>query len=352
MRDEIEYSLPRGCGIAAPFLQWELRRLFSYRHALLQSDLELHARWSKEPRKTVVIAGASGFVGSALEAFLTTGGHTVIRLVRRAVRSDAERFWDPERGILDPEVFTGVDVLINLCGENIAAKKWSTDRKQRILESRVKSTELLASVARELPRPLEVVICASGVGFYGDTRDREVDEQSAAGTGFLADVCRAWEAAAEGFERAGSRVVRLRLGMVLHASGGALAKMLPAFLCGAGGPLGSGSQWTSWIAMQDLLGIIEHAIYSAKLAGPVNAVAPGACQQRDFARSLGAVIKRPVFLPTPAFVVRTVFGELGQELLLSSSRVRPGALMTTGYRFVFGQLSQALEFECGHARSA
>jgi uncharacterized protein (TIGR01777 family) len=350
MRDEIEYTLPRGCGVAEPFLQRELMRLFSHRHALLQSDLELHARWSKKPRKTIVIAGASGFVGRSLEAFLTTAGHTVIRLVRRAPRASAERFWDPEHNILDPQVFNGADVLINLCGENIAAKNWSADRKARILESRVASTELLASVVRELPKPLEVVICASATGFYGDTQDLEVDEQSVAGAGFLADVCRAWEGAAERFERVGTRVVRLRLGMVLHASGGALAKMLPAYLCGVGGPLGSGKQWISWISMQDLLGIVEHAIYCPQLIGAVNAVAPSACLQRDFARTLGAVIKRPTFLPTPAFVVRAVFGEMGQELLLSSSRVRPAALMASGYRFVLGDLSEALRFESGFAK--
>ncbi len=347
MLDDIEYTLPFGCGVANPLLQRELARLFSCRHALLQSDLELHARWSDKPRKTVVMAGASGFVGRALEAFLTTAGHTVIRLVRRAPQTTSERMWDPERGILDPQVFSGVDVLISLSGENIAAGRWTATQKERIERSRVETTKLLARVVSTLPKPLEVAVFASGIGFYGNTGEREVDERSARGAGFLADLSKVWEESAKPIEDSGCRLVTLRLGMVLNATGGALQKMLLPFLCGFGGPMGDGKQWVSWIAMQDLLGIVEHAIYAADVRGPVNVVSPSPCRNREFAKALGKVLKRPALVPAPALALKTIFGEMAQELLLTSARVVPAALIASGYRFVFDDLEQALRFECG-----
>lgn len=347
MLDEIEYSLPFGCGLAKPLLERELRRLFSFRHALLESDLDLHARWSDKPRKTIVMAGASGFVGRALEAFLTTAGHTVRRLVRRAPQAPSEYMWDPERGILDPHVFSGADVLISLSGENIAAGRWTAKQKERIARSRVETTKLLAKVVSALPKPLEVAVFASGAGFYGNTGEHEADESSPRGAGFLADLSEVWEDSAKPIELSGCRLVTMRLGMVLNATGGALQKMLLPFLCGVGGPLGNGKQWMSWIAMQDLLGIVEHAIYSNNVSGPVNVVSPSPSRNREFAKALGRVLKRPVIISTPATALKAIFGEMAQELLLNSLRVVPAALIASGYRFVFDDLERALSFECG-----
>ncbi len=347
MVDEIEYTLLPGCGIGDRFLKQQLARLFSFRHAILHSDLELHARWSSKPRKTIVIAGASGFVGRALEAFLTTAGHTVRKLVRREPQGPLEQRWDPERGVLPQDVFTGADALVVLSGENIAQGRWTTKRKLQIKKSRVDTTELLAACVSALPKPLEVVISASGVGIYGDTHDTEVDENGPVGRGFLAEVGHAWEEAAKPIEQSGTRLVTLRLGTVLNATGGALHKMIPPFLCGIGGPLGAGTQWMSWIAMQDLLGIIEHALYTHELKGPVNAVSPTPCTNRDFAKALGSVLRRPAVVPTPAFALKAIFGEMAQELLLSNMRIVPQALMKSGYQFVLSDLSRALRFECG-----
>ena len=345
MHDELAYSLPRGCSPLEPFLKRELRRLFSHRHALLRSDLDLHARWRHKPRKKIVIAGSSGFVGTALQAFLTTGGHEVVRLVRRTPSSSSERMWDPARGVLDKEVFQGADAVIALSGENIASGRWTRARKNLIERSRVETTKLVASVLATLPKPPAVAILASGVGYYGDTGDSVADESSPLGDGFLPKVCQAWELAAQPIEHAGIRLAHLRLGTVLNARGGALRKMLPAFTIGLGGALGNGLQWMSWIAMQDLLGIVEHVLFTDSLKGPINCVAPQPCRNREFAQTLGGVIHRPTAVTAPALVLKALFGEMAEALLLANSRVVPSALTDSGYKFVFPELTQALLFE-------
>lgn len=353
MRDDIEYLLPRGCAIAEPLVRRELTRLFSFRHALLRSDLDLHARWSDKPRKKIVLAGASGFVGTALEAFLTTAGHEVVRLVRREPRALHERMWDPARGILDPGTFEGAHVLINLAGENIAAGRWTPARKRAIESSRVDTARLLASVVSKLEKPLEVVVGASGVGCYGDTGENLVDEAAPQAHGFLSRVCQQWEDAymVPLGKSADTRLVLLRLGTVLNARGGALQKMLPAFVACLGGPLGTGRQWMSWIAMQDLLGIVEHAIYTSGLQGVVNCVAPQAVRNIDFTKTLAGVLSRPAVLKAPARILSLVFGdEMAHTLLLANSRVAPSKLEATCYRFVLPDLEQALRFECAQLR--
>jgi uncharacterized protein (TIGR01777 family) len=346
MHDAIEYQLPYGASVLNWALQRELRRLFTFRHSILTADLELHSRWRHKPRKTILIAGASGFIGHALRAFLSTGGHSVLTLVRRAPRSTGELFWDPSNSILDPQVFNGVDAVINLCGENIAAGRWNHHRKTQIEESRVRATALLARTIATLPVPPEVCINASGCGFYGDTGETEVDESAPAGSDFLARVCTAWEAASSPLEPSSCRNVHLRLGIVLNASGGALSKMLPAFCCGVGGRLGSGQQFVSWIGLQDLLGIFEHTLYTEELSGPVNCVSPHPCTNREFTATLAHVVRRPALLPAPALALRLVLGEMSQ-MLLSSSRVRPQRLLDSGYRFIHPELRTALQFECG-----
>jgi uncharacterized protein (TIGR01777 family) len=344
--DEIEYELPRGVGFLNSLFQRELERLFAHRHATLALDLTLHARWHDKPRKTILIAGASGFVGRALRAFLETAGHTVRTLVRRNPIHPSEFSWDPSSSILDPRVFADIDAVINLCGENIASGRWNARRKARIEQSRVQTTSLLAQTIATLPTPPEVFICASGAGFYGDTGDTLVDENHPQGADFLARVCGAWEGAAAPLLDTSCRILQLRIGMVLNAAGGALAKMIPAFQCGLGGKLGSGEQYISWIGLEDLLGICEHALYSPDLRGPVNCVSPDPCSNREFTKCLAKVIWRPAVIPAPAALLKVAFGEMAQ-LFLASSRIHPKKLLSSGYHFVHGSLSEALRFECG-----
>ncbi len=347
MIDQIEYQLPRGASMLDCLMTRELRRLFGFRHAVLKADTMLHDRFKTLPRKKVLIAGASGFVGSRLSAFLTTGGHSVIKLVRRPPKSADEREWRPEKGELNPEVFDGVDVVINLSGASIAERRWTQDSKVEIEQSRVRTTALLAQTLAALPTPPAVVIMASATGFYGDTGNSVADENTPRGTGFLATVCERWEAAAKALESSKSRLVTLRIGTVLNAGGGALKKLLPPFLLGVGGTLGRGTQYMSWIALEDLLGIIEHIIYKEELRGAVNAVAPEPCTNKEFTKTLGQALSRPTCMAVPEFVLRAVVGEMAEAALLSSSRVAPKALLESGYSYLLPQLGAALTFECG-----
>lgn len=347
LRDEVHYSLP---GIAAPFktlFMRELERLFSYRHAVLSQDLACHSRWFDQPRLSILISGSSGLVGNALASFLTTAGHSVIRLVRRTPTALDQRAWDPERGELSASVFNGIDAVIHVGGENISSGRWNEAKKKRIRDSRVASTQLLCDTIAKLPNPPKVAIMASAIGYYGDTGTVEVDESSPAGSGFFADTCRAWEAASRVLHSSGTRLVTLRIGTVLSTRGGALKKMLPAFLAGVGGPLGTGSQFMTWISLQDTLGIFEHALHSQTLRGAVNVVSPHPVANREFTTMLGRVIKRPTGLPMSAGMLRILFGELADAALLASTRVLPTALQRDGYAFCYPSLEQCLRFECG-----
>lgn len=347
MRDEIYYQPPLGLSPLIPLVNRELQRLFHFRHMALTTDLSLHARWKEQPKKRILISGASGFIGSALTAFLSTGGHSVIRLVRRPTSHPDERFWNPDSGELSPDVFRDIDVVIHLGGENLLAKRWDASFKKTILESRVNSSRLLCATIANLPKKPEVVIMASGVGFYGDTGSTIVDESSPRGRGFLAETCNAWEESAHEALHNTTRLVHLRISTVFNAKGGALKKMLPAFSLGVAGVLGSGKQFMSWIALQDLLGIVEHVIYTPSVAGAVNAASPHAVTNKEFTKVLGAVLHRSTIVPTPASLVRLLFGDVADEALLASNRVVPTALVASGYQFVFPELREALQFECG-----
>jgi uncharacterized protein (TIGR01777 family) len=276
------------------------------------------------------VSGSSGFVGSALCAFLSTAGHNVIRLVRRPSQSSTERSWNPDSQTLDPSVFDGVDALIHLGGESLVGHRWTPEYKRRIVESRTQSSALLCKTIANLERKPEVVIMASAIGYYGDTGETLVDEISPVGSGFLADTCNEWEASARDNLHEATRLVHLRIGTVLNAAGGALKQMLPIFKLGAGGVLGSGRQYMSWIALQDLLGIFEHAIYTPSMQGAFNAVATEPVTNREFTKTLGKVLHRPTIAPTPAFVLRLAFGEMADAVLLASSRVSPRALVESG----------------------
>jgi len=291
----------------------------------------------------VLVSGSTGLIGSALARELAGNGHGVTPLVRTSAkgRSGGVR-WDPEAGIVDAARMEGHDAVVHLAGENIAGARWTPERKARIRDSRVGGTRLLCDCLRRLDRPPQVLVCASATGYYGDRGSEVLREESPPGEGFLADVCREWEAAAEGAARIGLRVVNLRIGMVLSAEGGALGTMLPAFRAGAGGRIGSGDQYMSWIALPDLVGVIRQALSSASLEGPVNAVAPHPVTNREFTKTLGRVLGRPTVALLPAFAARLLFGEMADELLLAGARVEPAKLLLSGYRFLYPELEGAL----------
>ncbi|HKQ61280.1 MAG TPA: TIGR01777 family oxidoreductase, partial [Candidatus Polarisedimenticolaceae bacterium] len=337
LEDEIDYRLPLDA-FAAPLVgrrvERRLRRAFDYRHRVVQGDLERHRAVADRPRLAVGVSGSSGLVGSALSAFLTSGGHRVVPLVRQGAG-------------FAPEGFAGVDAVVHLAGESIARRRWSAAQKERIADSRVQRTRWLAEALARLERPPRALIAASAIGYYGDRGTAPLDEQAAAGSGFLADVCQAWEQASEPAERAGIRVVRLRIGVVLSGRGGALARMLPPFRLGLGGRIGDGRQVMSWIALDDLVGAIHFALYRAELHGAVNATAPEPVTNAEFAATLGRVLRRPAVVPLPAVVVRGLLGEMGQELLLSGAHVVPGRLEAAGFRFLRPGLESALRHELG-----
>jgi len=297
----------------------------------------------------ILVSGASGFIGSALVPTLETAGHSVVRLVRREPAANAanEVRLDPT---IDPPLATpaeagkpqGFDAVVHLAGESVAGR-WSAAKKARIRESRVRGTRMLASaLSRSDPRP-KVMVCASAIGIYGDRGDEVLREESAPGSDFLAEVGKEWEAATEPAARVGIRVVSLRIGVVLSPRGGALGRMLTPFRMGAGGRIGSGHQWMGWITLDDLVGVIQHALATESLRGPVNTVAPSPVTNAQFTRALGQALHRPTIFPLPAFMVRLIFGEMGEALLLGGQRVDCGKLLGSGYGFRHPELKPALE---------
>lgn len=291
----------------------------------------------------ILVSGSTGLVGHALCRALEQAGHTVSCLVRGVPASHRHDIrWDPEQGTIGADALHGVDAVVHLAGEPIAAGRWNEARKRRILESRVAGTRLIAEqIAAGGDRP-PVLISASALGYYGDRGDDLVTEAEPRGTGFLADVCAAWEDATAPAVEAGARVVHLRIGLVLSAEGGALAKMLPPFRLGLGGPLGHGRMWMSWIHLEDLVRAILHALHSPDLRGPVNGFSPNPVTNREFTRCLGRVLRRPAVLPVPARVLQLALGEMADALLLSSLRGTPERLLQSGFHFRHPDLDAAL----------
>jgi hypothetical protein len=295
----------------------------------------------------VAITGSSGFIGGALVPFLRTGGHEVVRLVRRTPRGKDEARWDPEAGEIDTAALEGVEAVVHLAGENIAAGRWTDTRKARLRSSRVGPTRLLAETLAGLKRKPKVLVSASAVGYYGSRGDAWVTEADVAADDFLGRLSMEWEGAAEPARKAGIRVVHPRIGVVLSPAGGALGKMLLPFKAGLGGILGPGTQYMSWIALDDLLGVLHHLVDRADLEGPVNAVAPEPVTNTAFTKTLGRVLGRPTIAPAPAFALRLAFGEMADAALLASTRVKPERLLGTGYRFRFPELEGALRHLLG-----
>lgn len=296
----------------------------------------------------VLVTGGTGLVGSKLLPALAADGHPLSLLTRSkaggsiAIEGVARVAWDPEHGQIDGSGLEGVDAVVHLAGDGIATGRWTRAKKQRIRDSRVEGTRLLCETLAGMKRRPKVLVSASAIGYYGHRGDSMVDEQALPGHGFLPEVSDAWEQATRPAAEAGIRVVNLRIGIVLSRDGGALQKMLLPFQLGLGGIVGHGGQYWSWVSLEDLVGIIRHALANDSLHGPVNAVAPGSVTNREFTKALGRVLRRPTLFPLPAVVARIMLGEMADGLLLASTRVAPVRLMESGYRFQHPEIEGAL----------
>jgi uncharacterized protein (TIGR01777 family) len=357
LEDHVDYRLP-----LAPVSEWlgggtaqkQLDRMFAYRHRVTREDLRRHALYDLD-QKTVAITGSTGLLGEALVAFLTTGGHRVVRLVRsraavaRYAHREDERaaYWDAARGEIDAEALEGVDAVVHLAGESVYGLRWTDDKKRRILESRVQGTRLLSETLARLDAPPAALLSASGSNYYGDREDERLTEETASGDGFLADVCRRWEAATAPAAEAGIRVVTLRLGPVLTPAGGILGTLLPAFHLGLGATVGRGDTYVPWIALDDVLYAVLHLLATPEVRGPVNVGAPEPVTQRTFVETVGHVLRRPTFVRVPPSVVRAVGGEQAGELALTSLRLIPAALANSGFSFAYPHLEPALRHLLG-----
>jgi uncharacterized protein (TIGR01777 family) len=294
----------------------------------------------------ILVTGAGGLIGTALSSRLRESGHGVTPLRRTVASSDAGPTCNPETGEVRLAPAFPLDAVVHLAGENIA-QRWTVGAKARIRASRVEATRLLSEALARVSHPPKVLVCASAIGFYGDRGEEVLDENSQPGTGFLAEVCQAWEAATLPAQQRGIRVVHLRLGIVLARQGGALAKMLPVFRLGLGGRLGSGQQYWSWITLEDVVRVVDLALLDDRLSGAVNTVAPEAVTNAGFTAALSRALHRPAFLPVPALLVRAAFGEMGQETVLASARVRPARLLDAGFEYRFPDLGTAFRHLLG-----
>lgn len=290
----------------------------------------------------ILITGATGLIGTALNSYLTANGHSIYVVVRRPPQSTNEIQWDPAAKQIDRAKIDGMDAAVHLSGESIAAGRWTPERKKAILESRVNGTRLLSEALASVPNPPKTLICASASGYYGNRGTDVLTEESGPGDGFLSDVCKQWEAAANPAREKGIRVAHTRFGIVLSPKGGALAKMLTPFKLGAGGPIGSGQQYWSWITLDDVVAAINHAILTESLQDGVNTVTPNPVTNSEFTKTLGSVLMRPAFFPLPSFGAHIVLGEMADELLLASCRMQPAKLIATNYVFRYPDLTGAL----------
>jgi hypothetical protein len=353
--DEIEYALPfgsLGALIAGRAVSRRLDRMFTYRHTVTALDNERMA-WAKPfGTKRVAVTGASGLLGRALCRFLTLAGHEVLPVVRTSSSSPPPQTphlaWDPAAGTIDSAGFEGIDAVVHLAGEPIGHKRWTPEFRQLVLASREQGTRLIARTLARLQRPPSVFVSASAVGYYGNGGDAWLDEDAPSGEGYLAEVCRHWEAAS--LEATPVRTVVVRIGLVLSLSGGPLVDILRPFRWGVGLHFGSGRQFMPWIGIDDVVGAIHHALFDASVVGPVNLVAPAPERNRDFMSILGAVLGRPAWARAPAFALRAALGgQKADELLLSGQRLRPRKLQAAGFRFLHAELEPALRHLLGRA---
>ncbi len=352
VEDTVNFSVPLGALgrlVAGRSIHKRIHRMFTARGNRLTRDIARHKEFKHLPRKKILIAGSSGLIGRQLVAFLDTGGHEVWRLVRRTPKKGAQELqWDPANGTLDASSVEGFDAVIHLGGAGIGDKRWSKARMKLIKTSRTESTALLAKTLASLKKKPEVFLVASAIGFYGNRGDEELTEASSPGEGYLSETCIAWEAAAQPAKDAGIRTLHSRTaGIVLDATGGGLGTMLLPAKMGAGGPIGRGKQWLSWISMDDEIYAMHHLLMTEACEGAYNLAAPEAVRQKKFAKVLGKVLRRPAFIPTPPFGVWILFGKMGVTLTTDSGRVAPTRLQELGYRFEHSTLEPALRDTLG-----
>jgi uncharacterized protein (TIGR01777 family) len=351
LEDIVDYQPPMGVAgrlAAGRLIRNRLEQMFSYRHAITKQDLKDHQSKAHLGMKHVLISGASGVVGRTLAPFLSTGGHHITKLVRHtADPKKNEVFWNPITGKLDPDDLRGTDTIIHLAGENIGTTRWTDIKKQRIIDSRVKGTRLIAETAAKLDPKPEVLICASAIGYYGNRGECVLNESDAPGDDYISWVCSEWEQAAAPAIEAGIRVVFARIGIALTPAGGALEKLILPFKLGFGGKIASGSQYMSWISIDDVIGALYHLMASPDIEGPVNLVAPHSVTNMEFTRVLARIFSRPAIFTVPAFVIKMMFGEMGNEIPLSSTRVTPSRLVESGYTFRHPLLEDALAHVLG-----
>jgi hypothetical protein len=343
LEDHIRFRLPLSPFsdvIVLPSVKNRLNQMFEYRHTITQNDMEL---LSKRPEKlNIVMTGSNGVLGAALLPFLTTQGHSVIRMVRKTPRRADEAYWSPEYQKIDSRPLKKANVVIHLAGENIGKGRWTKTKKNRIIKSRTQGTSLLALTLSKMKSPPETLICASAIGYYGNQDDRILTEDETWGNDFISDVCHQWEEAAEAAVARGIRVVFLRIGVVLTPRGGALERLLPAFRSGFGMTFGEGNQFLSWISVDDFIGAVNHVLFCKQLHGPVNLTAPQPVRNLDFSKSLARSLNRPSSIHLPNWMIKRLFGQMGNEVLLSGNCVIPQKLMATGYQFYHPTLESAL----------
>lgn len=351
LRDHIRYRLPMG-KLGKFFGSAKARKtieaMFAYRHRITRDDLQLSMDYPMAPMK-VAVSGSSGMVGSSMSSLLTLLGHQVHPIVRslNSDQSSIAAWSSPD----EAAKLSGADAVIHLAGKSIASARWTDKVKKEIRDSRVGKTRQLCESLASLENKPKVLICASATGIYGDRGDEVLNERSTPDDDFLADVAKEWESACQPAIDAGIRVVNARFGIILSPSGGALQKSLtPAKMMG--GAMGSGKQWWSWIALDDVVGALYHAMATESLSGPVNFVAPAAVRNRDFAKTLGRVLGRPALFPAPAFALRLALGQMADDLLLSSTRVEPAKLIDSGYQFRFSDLESFFQYSLGCNRLA
>ncbi len=346
LEDRIQYRFklhPVGKLIIGRFIRRKIEKMFGYRHRITLEDVTLRRR--RRPLR-IAVTGASGLIGRSLVPFLETQGHRVTRLVRRGNPAGKEASWDPDRGIINYD-FSGADAVIHLAGEPIGEGAWTKKKMKTIMESRAAGTRLIAERLAAMEKPPAALLCASAVGLYGNRGDGLMTEEDAPGPDFISEVCRAWEEAARPAIDRGIRVVFLRIGVVLHPGGGALGRYLPPARLGLGGIMGSGGQYISWISMEDLIGAVEHILFTKDIRGPVNIAAPAPVSNREFIRTLARALGRPAVFSIPGPLIRLFFGRMGREVILSSTRVSSRKLAESGYRFRHETLEEALHFLLG-----
>ncbi len=300
-----------------------------------------------KPKMTILVSGAGGVIGSVLVPFLTTGGHRVIKLVRRQSVSDNEIFWDPVSQKIDLKKAERIDAVIHLAGENIGNSRWTAKKKKTIIESRVKGTELLAKTISKLETKPTVFISASAIGYYGDRGETILTENDKSGNDFLSTVCSKWENATKDAVDGQIRTAFMRIGVVLTPEGGALKKLLLPFKLGAGGKTGSGRQYMSWICIDDVISSIHHVLMNDNISGPINLVSPNPVTNNAFTKILGKILMRPTFFPLPEAAINILFGEMGREILLSSTKVTPKKLLESGYKFRYPDLEKTFKHLLG-----